>query len=145
VLFPGTLLPLHVFEPRYRAMVRDVLASHRALAVAHVPDPDADMTAHPDIAEIAGVGTIVEHMELPGGRFNIVLLWRVRVRLLELDFSPPYRRADANVCSAGCPEVPSVEMAALAAATSTFAHLCRQRDRGFKLSIPRDAPSSIVI
>lgn len=145
VLFPGALLPLHVFEPRYRELVRDVLASHRALAIAHVIDPDADMGGNPLIAETAGVGTIVEHMELPGGRFNIVLLGRARVHLRELPFAPPYRRAEATVLSAPDPHVPSVEMAALAAATSAFAKLVRERDPDFKLRIPREAPPSIVI
>jgi Lon protease-like protein len=145
VLFPGTLVPLHVFEPRYRELVRDVIASHRALSIAHVIDPEADMGGNPLIAEMAGVGTIVEHQELPGGRFNIVLLGRARVRLQELPFVPPYRRAEATIVSARDPTVPSVEMAALTAATSAFAKLLRQRDPDFKLRIPKDAPPSIVI
>ena len=145
VLFPGALVALHVFEPRYRELVRNVLASHRALAIAHVIDPAADMGGTPLIAEVAGVGTIVEHMELPGGRFNIVLRGRARVRLHELPFEPPYRRAEATVISAPNPTVPSVEMAALTAATTAFAKLLRERDPDFKLRIPKDAPPSLVI
>ncbi|MEM9695297.1 MAG: LON peptidase substrate-binding domain-containing protein, partial [Myxococcota bacterium] len=70
-LFPGALMPLHVFEPRYRQMMADILDGHRSLSIVQVTDDAPDMAGHPSIAEVAGVGTIVEHMELPGGRYNI--------------------------------------------------------------------------
>src|SRR5262245_37863781 len=98
VLFPGAVLPLHVFEPRYKAMIRDCLASHRALAVVQITDADAlDQHGHPGIAGVAGVGVIVDHAELPEGRFNILVRGRARVGLEELPFVPPYRRARATV------------------------------------------------
>src|SRR5262249_36038830 len=50
VLFPGALLPLHIFEPRYRAMVREVLDGHRVLAVVFVTDAgQLDAHGHPAI------------------------------------------------------------------------------------------------
>src|SRR5580700_10422501 len=77
VLFPGALLPLHVFEPRYRQMVRDALDTHSALGVVFVTDADAlDEHGHPRIARIAGAGIIVDHAELPSGRFNILVRGR---------------------------------------------------------------------
>src|SRR3954462_2326372 len=85
VLFPGAMLPLHIFEPRYRAMIRDALDTHRALAVVLITDPNTlDEHGHPVIAEIAGAGVIVDHAELPSGRFNILVRGRARVRLEEL-------------------------------------------------------------
>jgi ATP-dependent Lon protease len=134
VLFPTTLLPLHVFEPRYRALVRDVLARHRTLSVAHVTDPDADMTGNPAIAAVAGVGTIVEHTDLPGGRYNIVLLGRGRVRLEELRFVAPYRRARATLVEDGQDqEVTAGELTALHAAAAAFVQLVRERDASFSM------------
>ena len=85
VLFPGALLPLHVFEPRYRALVRDVLKTHRSLSVVLITDPgQIDEHGHPAIAPVAGVGIIIDHAELPGGRYNILLRGRARVALAEL-------------------------------------------------------------
>jgi ATP-dependent Lon protease len=145
VLFPGALLRLHVFEKRYRTMVRDVVGSHRALSVVNVPDLNAHLAGNPPIAELAGVGTIVEHMELPGGRFNIVLLGRARVRLQELRFRAPYRRALATLVESSGPSASAVDMAALHAAVSSFVTLVRDRDPGFKLRLPKDSsPSGIA-
>src|SRR5262249_22145375 len=97
VLFPGAVLPLHVFEPRYRKMVRDVLDSHHVLAVVLITDPsELDAHGHPAIAGVATAGTVIDYTELPGGRYNILLRGRVRVKLAELPFVPPYRRAAAS-------------------------------------------------
>src|ERR1700722_8789467 len=87
VLFPHALLPLHVFEPRYRALVTDCLASHSVFAVALITDPAAvDAHGNPPIACIAGAGLIVEHHALPDGRSTLVLQGQARVRLEELPF-----------------------------------------------------------
>lgn len=145
VLFPGALLPLHVFEPRYRQLVRDVLDSHATLSVPHIVDPDADPSGEPAIADVAGVGTIIKHQQLPGGRYNIVILGRARVRIEELGFSPPYRRAKATILPVDDEaKVPEIEFAALQAAASSFMHLVRQRDPDFDLKIPKDAPAGTV-
>src|SRR5579859_4677506 len=94
VLFPGALLPLHVFEPRYRTMVKDCLGTHKAMAVALIRETgERDTNRHPTIEAIAGVGMIIDHVELPDGRYNILLHGRARVKLTELPFVPPYRRA----------------------------------------------------
>ena len=98
VLFPGALLPLHVFEPRYQKLLADCLATHRALAVVLVNSSGpVDDDGHPPIATVAGVGSIVEHEPLPEGRSYILVNGRARVALEELPFSPPYRRAKATL------------------------------------------------
>ena len=84
VLFPEAVLPLHVFEPRYRTMLRDCLARHGALAVVQIV-PGEDEHGRPRIAEVSGAGVIVEHQPLPDGRANIVVLGQARVRLEEQD------------------------------------------------------------
>lgn len=145
VLFPGSFLPLHVFEPRYRVMVRDVLQGHRALAVVMITDVDrVDAHGHPPIAEIAGVGVIVDHVELPGGRFDILLRGRARVRLDELPFVPPYRRAQARVVEASAEEVAPPEVMALMTSATAFAGLVDKEHGGFEFRFPQNASPGML-
>lgn len=138
-LFPGELLPIHVFEPRYIRLIRDVLSRHSTLSLVHQLQEESETNRQPALAPIAGVGTIVSHVELPGGRFNIVVRGRGRVRLQELTFEPPYRRAMATLIAPQELDVPELEMAALRAAASAFAALVRERDPGFDMRLPTHA------
>lgn len=138
VLMPGALLPLHIFEPRYRRMVQDVLASHRTLGIVQVLDTATiDDEGHPRIAEVAGVGTIVDHTELPSGRYNILVRGRARVRIQELPFVPPYRRAAATIMHSTDENVPSSAMAALIASATAFVTLVKSRDTSFDFRMPK--------
>ena len=98
VLFPHTLLPLHIFEARYRQMVRDCLAGDRRLAMALLrPGWEADYYGRPPIYPIAGAGEIIEHEELPDGRFNVVVRGTMRIGITaELPIDKPYRVARAK-------------------------------------------------
>ena len=105
VLFPHALLPLHIFEERYKKMARDLLSSHRHLAVALLESPDdaapveglVTPSARPPVRPIMGVGEVVVAHELPDGRFNIVVRGRARVHLdEELDSDEPYRLIAAS-------------------------------------------------
>ena len=147
VLFPGALLPLHIFEPRYRAMVRDALDGPRVLAVVLVTDPDRrDAHGHPEIARLAGVGVIVDHAELPSGRFNILVRGRARVHLdEELPFGEkPYRRARASVVTPPPGEVAPADLSSLVSAAAAFTSRVRERDPSFDFSLPKDAPAGLV-
>jgi uncharacterized protein len=99
VLFPGTAIPLHIFEPRYRTLVRDCLASDRVMALVQLqPGWVEDAEARPPMQGMACAGTIVAHESLEGGRFNIVLQGLVRVRLVdELPPDKAYREVLAEV------------------------------------------------
>lgn len=146
VLFPGALLPLHVFEPRYQRMIRDVLETHRVLSVVLITDArNVDAHGHPTIAQVASAGEIIDHAELPGGRFNILLRGRARVRLRELPFIPPYRTAAATVLEDEPGEVSHGDHAALLSTATAFASLVRDRDRSFDFRLPRDATASHVV
>jgi Lon protease-like protein len=93
VFFPETVLPLHVFEPRYRAMVADCLAGDRRLAVAMLrPGWERDYYGRPPLHAVAGVGEIMQAEKLADGRYNVLLdgLWRVRIEE-ELGTDRPYR------------------------------------------------------
>jgi len=99
VLFPHALLPLHIFEERYKKMARDVLAGHRHLSIALLESPkDAMRTDNPPVRPIMGVGEVVMAHELPDGRFNLVVRGRARIELQrELLTDEPYRLIAAEV------------------------------------------------
>jgi Lon protease-like protein len=80
--FPHTLLPLHVFEARYRAMVIDALERDRRLAVVKLkPGYEATYAGKPEVHPVAGLGEIVSCERLATGRYNILLRGESRVRL----------------------------------------------------------------
>lgn len=94
VFFPGSLLPLHIFEPRYRAMAAFCVAREVPLAVGRIqPGHEQDAPGDPPLVEVMGVGRIVRHQSLPDGRWNLVLGGLARVRLVqELEPIEGYRR-----------------------------------------------------
>lgn len=136
VLFPGTLMPLHIFESRYRQMTADALASDGRLSVALILEgPPADEHGRPPFATVAGVGEIIDHQKLPDGRFNILVLGRARAELDELPFVAPYRRARATLLDdRGAASEPDV--AALAYAASRFAARVKRQEAGFEIELP---------
>jgi hypothetical protein len=93
LLFPRTQLPLHIFEPRYRAMVRDALASDGLIAMIQ----PRDQNDPPGLFEIGCIGRIASSDELDDGRFNIVLEGLGRFRIArEAEVETPYRQIDAD-------------------------------------------------
>jgi uncharacterized protein len=98
VLLPHALLPLHIFEERYRAMTRDALKASRFLAVSLIAPGESEATERPAVQRIAGVGEIMMAHELPDGRFNLVVRGRARIRIdEELAPARPYREIAATV------------------------------------------------
>ncbi|MFL5308660.1 MAG: LON peptidase substrate-binding domain-containing protein [Polyangia bacterium] len=105
VLFPHALLPLHIFEERYREMTRDILTGSRFLAIGLIAPGSSDEEDAPAVLPIAGVGEVVMAHELPDGRFNLVLRGRARVQIdQELVSDRPYRLVSATEL----PDVPVV-------------------------------------
>lgn len=93
LLFPRTQLPLHIFEPRYRAMVRDALAGDAIIAMIQ---PKETREGAPLFA-VGCLGRIVGSEALEDGRYNIVLEGTRRFRLLrEIDVTTPYRQVEAD-------------------------------------------------
>jgi Lon protease-like protein len=92
VLFPGVFLPLHIFEPRYRAMTEDALAGDRMIGMALLkPGFEAEYEGRPPIYPVGCVGLVTHAERLPDGRFNIVLQGLERFRVREEDDSRVYR------------------------------------------------------
>ncbi len=96
--FPRTLLPLHVFEARYRAMVTDCLSRDRRLAVVGLkPGYEASYEGKPPVHAITGVGRIVQWERLPTGRYNMLLRGECRARIdRELPTDTLYRMVAAT-------------------------------------------------
>jgi uncharacterized protein len=92
VLFPGVYLPLHIFEPRYRAMVTDALAGDRLIGMVLLrPGFEDDYEGWPPVYDVGCAGVITHHERLGDGRFNIVLQGTERFRIEAEDHSRPYR------------------------------------------------------
>jgi hypothetical protein len=99
VLLPGGLLPLHVFEPRYRELTRDCLATHHLMGVARLrPGYEQTYYGRPPVYETIGVGRIICSEELPDGRFALLLRGVARVEIArELEGNRSYRRVEAQL------------------------------------------------
>lgn len=143
VLFPGTSLPLHIFEQRYRDMLADTLAgSQRLLAVAQLkPGWEGTYQERPAIYAIAGVGRITEHVHNADGTYDIMLEAIARVRLDELDGGGLlYRRANATVLHEHAPEdgVSSSEVSALLSLATRVASLVKRALPGFVMQAESD-------
>lgn len=81
-LFPRALLPLYIFEPRYRELTAHCLQSGRTMAIASLlPGFREDYQGRPPIRRTAGVGRIVAHRQNEDGTYNILLFGMARVRI----------------------------------------------------------------
>jgi uncharacterized protein len=106
ILYPGLHLPLHIFEPRYRAMISDALARDRRIGMIQ---PQRDFEGAP-LFQVGCLGRIGEVQALEDGRFNIVLEGETRFRLLrELDVTTPFRQVEAELL----PEPDEEQLAAI--------------------------------
>jgi len=93
LLFPRMHLPLHIFEPRYRALVTDALARDRRIGMIQPRTPDEPV----QLFEIGCVGRISEVDALDDGRFNLVLEGLARFQIVrELDVTTPFRQVEAE-------------------------------------------------
>ena len=146
VLFPGALMPLHIFEPRYRAMTRDVLASTRRLCIVQIPeDHSIDDYGQPQIAAIAGVGEIVKCDALPDGRFNMLVEGKARARVQELPFKRPYRKADITILSGESDSADPAMVRALVSTATRVAGVVRQCHPGFRFCLPQTEDPGLVV
>jgi Lon protease-like protein len=96
VLFPGQVLPLHVFEERYRLMIRHCLAEDRPFgAVLIQQGREVGGAAEPHL--IGTIARIVESTHLPDGTMNIMSVGTERFRILRLIHDQPYLRGEVEL------------------------------------------------
>ena len=119
LLLPGMDLPLHIFEPRYRAMIHDAMARDRRIGMIQ-PRGEG---AKPALSDVGCLGRISEFEVLDDGRFNIILEGLARFRVIrELDVTTQFRQIEADVEQAPEDEVlHAVERAALEQESRRFA------------------------
>ncbi len=135
-LFPHQLLPLHIFEPRYRQMVEDLLDGPGRLVLA---SPRRRHTASvSDLPAVAGLGEIVSHERLPDGRFMIWVLGLARVQIAERPCDRLYRLVQCEPFVEV--DVPADEVEALAASL-LLATSERLRE---PLPLPEGAPPALL-
>jgi hypothetical protein len=98
VLFPGVFLPLHVFEQRYREMVKDTLTEDRLIGMTLLkPGWDQNADGQPAVYPVGCVGLISHIEELEDGRYNLVLRGVEKFRITrEEEMTRPYRRATVD-------------------------------------------------
>jgi Lon protease-like protein len=97
VLFPNVFLPLHIFEPRYREMVADAVASDRLIGMVLLrPGWERDYEGRPPVYPIGCAGVVTHVDRMTDGRYNIVLRGLDRFRIVDEDHSRSYRRADVE-------------------------------------------------
>ncbi|MEO6246627.1 MAG: LON peptidase substrate-binding domain-containing protein [Opitutaceae bacterium] len=92
--FPQALLPLHIFEPRYRRMLRDVLATNRLFAVAGLDQQPSDPSLFEPVHRIASVGIIRACQKNDNGTSNLLLQGLCRVEIKRITRDEPYRKIE---------------------------------------------------
>ena len=94
-LFPHQVLPLHIFEPRYRQMIDDLLDGQGRFVIASPILGEQETEDHaPNVVPVGGLGEILRHEKLPDGRYLIWVLGLARVHLQEVDSDRPYRKVE---------------------------------------------------
>lgn len=119
VLFPGLQLPLHIFEPRYRALVGDALVRDRRIAMIQPQHPSEGSP----LFQVGCVGKIGEVEALEDGRYNLVLEGESRFRIVrELEVQTEFRQVEAELLEEPAGEyLSSVERAGFERAARKFA------------------------
>ena len=144
VFFPNTLLPLHLFEPRYRAMIEDCMGQGPEIMAVSMLTAGTGADGQPTYKAVSGVGRIIAHERNANGTHNIVLRGLVRARLEELQTETPYRVVKATpLASHGVARAADVQ-ARMACATRVAAGV-RQQHPEFSLGVEAgDTPELIA-
>jgi len=98
VFFPNTLLPLHIFEPRYKEMVNSAINNEQIIGMALLkPGWESDYYGNPDVYDVIGMGRIVSSEVFEDGKINIVLYGLKRAKIQEIVKDLPYRLARVSI------------------------------------------------
>ncbi len=113
LLFPRSQLPLHIFESRYREMVKDAIEGAGRIAMIQPLRDDDDNRA--PLYAVGCIGDLVGIEELDDGRFNIVLLGTERFRLIaEQEGDSAYRCAEVDITAFDDSDPPPLSLGARA-------------------------------
>ena len=136
VFFPNTLLPLHIFEPRYKQMIEDTMKSEKIIAMALLkPGWEKEYYGSPEIYGIAGIGRIVSSEYLENGRSNIVLYGLKRVKILEEISEKPYRTAKITIIESNNSEKDKLLKDKLCHLISTWNEMLGEKEKKHKIKV----------
>jgi Lon protease-like protein len=117
VLYPGLLLPLHIFEERYRQLVRDLLADGEGPRFGVVAIREGRETGVSGVSALYPVGctaVLRQVQKYPDGRYDIVTVGVQRFRLLAVDESQPYLRGEVELLPEEAGDPAAAQLAARA-------------------------------
>ncbi|MZG31189.1 MAG: hypothetical protein F3741_10375 [Nitrospinae bacterium] len=98
VFYPGTPLPLHIFEPRYRQMTADALEGERKIGMVLLkPDWEATYFDRPNVHSTGCVGSIEKEIRHPDGKYNFTLVGLRRFRIVRELEGKLYRLAEVEL------------------------------------------------
>ncbi len=98
ILFPGMQLPLHIFEPRYKALISDAMARDRLIGMVQPKAEKKNAVGPAPLFDVGCLGRIGEFEALDDGRYNVVLEGLQRFTILrELDVITEFRQVEADV------------------------------------------------
>ena len=123
VLFPHTLVPFHIFEPRYRQMIEECLAGERLIVVSGLLQGwEDDYYGAPPICRVGCLGKIVNEERVEDGRYNIFVNGLAPVAIGTHRQTQPYRIANVDVLQEATPQEPD----AVADSLSRLRQVCAQ-------------------
>ena len=148
VLYPGLLLPLHIFEDRYRQLVGDLLAGPEprqfgVIAIRQGRETGVDgVSALYEIGCIAALRQVTEHDD---GRFDLMTVGTQRFRLLDLDESQPYLQGHVDLLAEDSGDEAATAVAAQSVQVAFRAYLDALATQGsVRVSVP-DLPDEPVL
>ncbi len=98
VFYPGTPLPLHIFEPRYREMTADALEGKRQIGMVLLkPDYEEEYFEKPQIYSVGCVGNIEKEIKHLDGKYNFILIGLRRFRIVSEKEGKAYRQAEIEL------------------------------------------------
>ncbi len=103
VLFPGIIQGLHIFEPRYRAMLEDALQHDSLITMAVAMQEENEHCLRPQLFSLASIGRVISCTKLDDGNYNILLLGLRRATIVtELPPNKPWRQAEVEIVRDVC-------------------------------------------
>lgn len=123
ILFPGLQIPLHIFEPRYRALMGDAMVRDRLIGMIQPRASAADRSERPDLFAMGTLSRIVDVEAMEDGRYNVILEGVSRFRFIkELDVATAFRQVEGELVSEPDEQVmASIERASLEREAQKFA------------------------
>jgi Lon protease-like protein len=147
VLLPGGLLPLHFFEPRYRELARDCLATHvRCMVIANIA-LDAGEVRVPELMPRACVGRVIEHHQNGDGTYDVLLEGVMRVSIEDVDSPHAYRLVRAVPLRDRVPEqgLPANDCETARSLVRDIASMAARRSTGFQVIAQDSDPPGLWV